>query len=72
MITDVQLQQLCVKRRQLMQDLAHVLTRVGYLHPTRQRVNAARAVRRKALRRALRKNAEEIASRCMTLIQLIP
>ena len=71
MIRDDVLQKLCVERVQLLREIAHVLTRVGYYHPKRQKVNAARSVKRKKLRHALRLNSERLASRCMALMELL-
>jgi hypothetical protein len=53
----------------MLQDLAHVLRRVGFHHPQRAKVNKQRAIRRKALRKSLRLNAEQCASRCVELFE---
>lgn len=71
MITDTLIQQLCVERAQLTRDLAHVLTRAGASHPQRKRVNSLRSTKRKALRKAIRQNAERMAGRCMQLMEMI-
>jgi hypothetical protein len=69
MITDARLQDLSIARAQLLKDLATVLRRVGYNHPTRKKTNAQRSKRRKMLRKALRINAENIASRVLELME---
>lgn len=66
---DPTLRALLLDRRRLLQQLAHVLRRAGYSHPDRAAVNAKRAVKRKATRKALRRNAEAIASRCLDLLE---
>jgi hypothetical protein len=69
--TDPILITLCTERATLLRELAPVLSRVGHAHPRRSKVNAVRAVKRKALRRALRHNAELLASRCMILMEIL-
>jgi uncharacterized protein involved in exopolysaccharide biosynthesis len=64
---DRKLSALLHERLKLQQAYAHVLRRVGASHPQRTHTNAKRATHRKALRKAIRLNAEQIAARCLEL-----
>ena len=64
---DQQLNHLIIDRLSLQAKLAPVLRRVGASHPSRTKVNAKRAEKRKQLKRDLRLNANAIAARCMEI-----
>ena len=64
---DPELAGLLVDRETLLEELAHVLRRVGASHPDRAKVNARRAKQRKKLKKALRLNANAIAHRNVQL-----
>ena len=66
-MSDRELDGLLWDRARLLRQIAPVLRYVGHAHPRRAAVNQARAIQRKALRKALRMNAEAIAARCMEL-----
>lgn len=67
MLDDRQLDGLVIDRQRLLRQLAPLLRRVGASNPKRHDLNAERAVRRKAIRKSLRQNAELIAARVMEL-----
>lgn len=53
---------LCMDRQRLMRQLAPLLKRIGPNNPQRSAINAQRAVKRKQVKKALRKNADAIAA----------